>query len=254
MVHYPELILFLNRKFVEKRTRNPRYSLRAYAKSLQIGPAALSEILRGKRKISPKMALKVGSKLNLPPSLLLRYREDAENPASSQARLKRPFSSLTIDQLHMISDWHYFAILSLAETVDFKEDLDWIGTRLGIDRMDAELAVDRLLRLGNLRRELDGLLPTGEQLATPDGIPHILIRKSHFQNLKLAKESLVHDSVKVRDFTAMTMAIDPDRLQEARRRIRNFRRKLCEFLEGGEKKEVYKLCLSLFPLSRVVDQ
>ena len=40
------------------------------------------------------------------------------------------FDDISLDQFQVISEWYYFAILSLAETEDFKPDAKWISKRL----------------------------------------------------------------------------------------------------------------------------
>lgn len=48
---------------------------------------------------------------------------------------------------------------------------------------------------------------------------------------------------------SITMSIDPSRLPEARKRIASFRRNLSKYLDKGNKKEVFVLLFSLFPIS-----
>src|ERR1700722_8681225 len=52
---------------VEIQTKNPSYTLRAYAKKLRMSHSALSEILRGKRRVSKKLAERIVDRLNLDP-------------------------------------------------------------------------------------------------------------------------------------------------------------------------------------------
>ena len=109
----------------------------------------------------------------------------------------------------------------------------------------------RLKRSGFIEKGKDGkLVKVDRQLAGPDLLRSIAVRKSHYQALDLARRSLDEDDISQTSFTAMTMAIDPSRIAEAHRRIRIFRRKLCAYLESGERKEVYRLSVQLFPLSR----
>jgi len=49
----------LKKIFIEKKTRNPRFSLRAYARVLNIPVASLSQIMAGKRGLSLKNAIKI---------------------------------------------------------------------------------------------------------------------------------------------------------------------------------------------------
>ena len=51
------------------------------------------------------------------------------------------YVQLTLDHFSVISEWYHFAILSLAETQDFKSYPAWIAGRLGISQKDAKAAV-----------------------------------------------------------------------------------------------------------------
>jgi uncharacterized protein (TIGR02147 family) len=155
-----------------------------------------------------------------------------------------------MDQYHLISDWYSFAILALAETEGFRDSPAWVAKLLKIKIPEAAKALQRLERLDLMTRDKTGhLVTTGEQLATSTDTANLYLRKSHHQNLELARQSLDLDPVERRDFSSMTMAIDPQKLPQAKAMVQDFRRKLCAFLESGKKKEVYKICIQLFPLS-----
>ena len=63
-----------------------------------------------------------------------------------------------------------------------------------------------------------------------------------------AIQSLLTDPIEKRSMTSITMAIDPDKLSEARKYIDEFQEKLASHLESDEKKQVYQLTVSLFPI------
>ena len=243
----------LRRRLAEElmriRAKNPAYSLRAFAKKVGVQPSALSELLNGKRGIAQKLALKIADNLLWEPE----FREQIKIGMSRyhKADSSRAAVQLTMDNFHAISDWYHFAIISLAETQDFEDRPEWIAARLGISKTTAQYALERLERLGMLERGANGkLFSTGATYATSDEVASLALRKSHMQSLELARRSLEEDAIEARDFTAATMAIDPARLPEAKKMIRRFRAELCAFLEGGEKKEVMKLCVQLMPLSK----
>lgn len=241
----------LHTEFGKLKLRNSAYSQRAFSRKLGIGAAALSEIMKGKRRVSLKLARNLYAKLGLGPerwaelvSLFQRELVGAGDAVVPEYR------QLTVDQFRVIAEWYHFAILSLAETEGFRSDSAWIAGRLGIPRREAEQALERLERLEMLERAPDGALKcTGVAYATTDGVRDASLARAHAEDLELARRALERDSLEERDFTFITMAIDPGRIPEAKRRIRRFRDELCAFLEGGKKREVYKFCQSLFPLS-----
>src|SRR6185437_14031826 len=99
------------------------------------------------------------------------------------------------------------------------------AARLGVRRERVVEALERLERLGLLRRLEGGRLElTGGHFTTPDGMASMAIRRSHYQALGLARSSLDQDALDKRSFSAMTMAIDPSRLAKANEKIERFRR------------------------------
>ncbi len=244
----------LREAFVESQVRNPAYSLRAFARRLAISPSALSEILNGKRRISRKLAERLADKLCLDPKqkhdLLSRFR-----PTGATAKDLPPsplvYEELDSDQFATIAEWYHFGILSLMETTTFEDDPTWIAERLNIKLPEATAAIERLLRLGLVRRDANGELRlTKGRLTTSDGVRSLSLRRAHATNLALAQRSLAEDEMDRRDFSAMTLAIDASLLPEARKMIRDFQDQLATKLEvPGKQTEVYKLCVQMFPLS-----
>ena len=242
----------LNEALTSARLRNRAYSLRAFARKLEISPAALSEILNGKRNVSKRLAERLVRNLVLPPSDAKAILDLFPEPGEARRQAVAPrleFNDLSNDQFHVIADWHHYAILSLAETSDFKPDPAWIAARLNIKVVDAQNALARLERLKMITTDSHGAIIASKAVQTSEDVSSLASRKAHSQNLDLANRSLERDGADERDFTAITMAIDVKKLPEARRMIREFREHLSRFLETEERTEVYKLCVQLFPLS-----
>lgn len=237
-----EIIERLSNEYTKARAKNPSYSLRAFSSKLGIQVSALSEIFNGKRVISKKMGLRILSGLGLSPieseHILSDSREDGK-------------SNLSLDYFKAVSDWYYFAILSLAEIPNFEANPTWISKRLNISKREAKIAIDRLIKLEMLVENEDGSCEaSGVEYKTPTDILNASLKNHTVQTLELAADSVINDPVEERDFSTITMAIDPRNLGEAKKMIKSFRKRLSKKLESGNKKEVYKLAIQLFPLSR----
>lgn len=63
----------LSQLLSERRKANSRYSIRALARDLQIDPSDLINILNDKKRVTPKVAYRIGLKLNLQDSSLLEF-------------------------------------------------------------------------------------------------------------------------------------------------------------------------------------
>ncbi|WP_413290871.1 TIGR02147 family protein [Bdellovibrio sp. HCB337] len=239
--------------FEKRRIKNPSFSVRAYSRKLGLSHSALSEILSGKRIVGSKLAERLAEALMLAPDV--RSQVLKKSTDKSQAQRARETLQLKADQYKVISDWYHFAILSVAETEDFQSDAAWIANRLGLTKSVVQEALLRLERLGMIRLSKKGeIVVTGASFDSPDGIPSSAIRNTHHQYLDLAHDALENTPIEQRYFNGITMAIDPAKLPEAQKRIRQFRDELCQYLESGSKKEIYQLCLQLFPLSKEVQK
>lgn len=244
----------LREYLLEVQRKNPSFSLRALAKRIQLSPSAVSEILNGKRKVSQEMAEKIlkniGCDLQEQYRLLSLFNTDMQQ----KSFIEDNYLKLTADQFRLIADWYHFAILSLAETEDFRADPLWIAKRLGINLPVAEMALERLERLGLIEwsRGRRILKLTQSQVSTPDEVSAQALQKSHHADLELSKQAIEQVDLALRDFTSMTLAIDVKKLPQAKKMIREFHAKMSAYLESGVKNEVYKLCIHMMPISKTL--
>src|SRR5262245_19891132 len=106
--------LALAQELKVRQARNSRYSLRSFARDLNVSVTALSDVLSGKRSFSHKNAEKVIQKLGWSPvqsQIFLADLAHSERPTPQ----KIAEMQLQDDQFHFISEWYYFVILNLAK-------------------------------------------------------------------------------------------------------------------------------------------
>lgn len=235
----------LQKKFQESQSRSTGFSQRAMAKKLGLSSGALSEILNGKRKISPKLAQKLAQQLQLSPA----ERKEAGLP--SLAKKESDFR-LSADMFQLISEWWHFAILNLITTKGFRSDSSWIAGRLGLTRGKIEEALLRLKRLDLVRADKSGRLTrTHAQLSTSDNIRDLAIQRAHRMDLELVDQSLSQVPVSLRDMTSVTFTLDPKRLARLKEIVRQFQDDFLAEAESAPGTEVYRLATHLFPLTKV---
>jgi uncharacterized protein (TIGR02147 family) len=183
------------------------------------------------------------------------HSRSAKRRKIAQARLatiSKPDEYKTLDDkvFEVISDWHHYAIMELVGTRDFIPRLSWIADRLGISRIEVDLAVRRLkavklLEVRNGKWFISETFP-----ATRSGVPSESIKKFHSQILSKALEALYEQSVEKRDFSTMTFSINPDDLPEIKDEIRSFRRALeKKYKSRANKREVYAFSMQFFSLT-----
>ncbi len=236
-------------ELLNRQKKNAAYSLRSFARDLKISPATLSQTLNAKRNLSKLNLLKVADRLAFSPTETQTALLEISNSHPENRDLQ--FNTLSDDTFKMMSDWYYFAILSLAKAGRAKSDSAWLSERFGITPLQAKDAVERLERLG-LVEILNGKIKCdGMPLKTTSDVPSAAARSLQHDHLRLADLSLERDSLMLRDMTSMTFVADLKCLPRAKEMIKSFRRKLSTFLEGdGTGSEVYVFALQLFPVSK----
>lgn len=256
---------WLREELASRCSRNPLYSLRAFARALDLRPSHLSEILRGNLGLSADSAGKVATHLDLSDSertLFVtlveashsRNRARRETAKAKLATLDQAAGYRTLDDevFEVISDWQHYAILELAQTDKFVPRYTWIAEKLGLKRVEVEAAVRRLKAVGLLTTK-DGKWTVSNKFpATKSGIPSAAIRKFHGQILGKATDALHLVPVARRDFSTMTFPVNPADLPSIGDEIREFRRALeKKYKARSGKTEVYALSVQFFPLTEV---
>ncbi len=232
-----------------RKRRNSQFSLRSFAKVLEISPGQLSNLMRGKKNLTTKQAVKIIEKLNLSEEESMDLIRGLHPKLKNIAHDIQDEHILADDEFKLISNWHHFAILSLANVRGNQASPSWISTRIGIDPLSAQLALERLLRLKMIEIKNGKFRQITRPLNTKSDIPSRVIRDYHQQNLRLASEKLESVPVDLREFSAITMAVDPKKMSKAKKMISEFKQRLCKELETKDATEVYTLSMQLFPLT-----
>lgn len=254
---------FLNRELDRRVKTNSRYSQRGFARSLGLSPGELSEVLRGKRKLGLKAALKISRSMGLNPAetkhLLQLAQIEKSRDWNIETRLTAepvPLSTSAVEQdvFALVSEWYCFAILNLMDTADFKWNSALVAKRLGLTRPQAQIAMDRLLRLGLVKKSPAGkIVPTNDMIQSTGGIPSAAIRSYHRQMLDKAIAALEFQPVQERDITGIGFACDPKDIEAIKREISEFQDQLVAKYRGGTGKgkatDVYHIEVAFFKLT-----
>lgn len=255
---------YLKREFRSRISRNKSYSLRSYARDLEIAPPKLSQILNGKCGLSEGSAKKLAKKLKLSDVeadffvTLVNAKHSRSGAGKITAKsklrelLKLNFDELDLNRFRIISDWFHFAILELTEVSDFVYEPSWIARRLRIPLAETKAAIKRLVENGLLTEAREGrLIQTHTTLSTPSGIPLREIRNHHSQILSKADVAQDEVALEQRDFATSIFSIDSAQIPEAKKALREFRRRFCtELQKSATKDRVYCLSVQFFPLDQ----
>ena len=238
---------------VQKKLRNPRYSIRALGRDLSIAPGSISRILRSEMPINRTIAAKILAGSGLAPGVKAGLLKGLKQRSPNGTRIEGvPSKVLKEAELMLVSSWYCYATLALAEIPDFKCTAPAVSKSIGITLDEATMAILRLEQLGLLTRERDGSFRySGLSIRTSTQIPSLAIKRHQIDGAALAIRSIQKDPVEVREIRSVTMAVDPDQLPRAKELILKFQRQLAALMERPKKKrrQVYRLNVQLFPLS-----
>ena len=238
---------------LEKQMGNPSYSLRAFARDVNIHPSTLSLILKGKRALSFKDAQGVQKKLNLPAIESTKFMGSVLRAKVSIDDIKIPAfdERHIIDDTHfqVIAEWEHYTVLELFEIKGFECTESEVALRLNITADRAKEVTDNLVLAGLLSLQ-DGLLKkVHEDIKTTEDVSSMALRASHEETLRMGIAKINSVPLEFRDFSSATLAIDLEKLPEAKNIIREFRMKMRALLESGNKTDVYQLGIQFYPLT-----
>ncbi len=247
----------LQDELAKRCSLNPNYSLRSFARSLSVSPAALSDMLNNKRPITHKMKERIGFQLGLSPQDLESFtaKPHGNSKIKTEAAPELTFQPVAIDVFSVISEPYHYAILELIKTNSFKWDFKWISQRLQLTISEVKIAVERLERVGLLKREDGGTVidtTHGNRSDLRDGYSSEAQRRSLIRSHEFVIEAIKTVPVEHRDNTTMTMAVNKKDLPKARQLMKEFRRRFCVELESShDLDEVYQLAISFVPITNL---
>ena len=238
---------FLRRHLAQRCTDNPQYSLRAFAKSLRTDHSSLSQIMRGKRRLTTETIRALANPLGLTDNEVEAFVA-YELRVGGADGWERHVRQLREEAMEIVSQWHHFAILELIRLECFRPDCRWIARVLDITVDDVNIAVTRLLHAGllNMVDSRTWLDLSENAFARFDRLPwavacHLISRISRMTNSDEDAHVL----------SSSTIAIDRKRLSVVSRYLEKVRQDMAELLRVGSAScdDVYQLDIFLYPLT-----
>ncbi|MEZ0392905.1 MAG: TIGR02147 family protein [Pseudobdellovibrionaceae bacterium] len=263
--NYSDYRSFLREYLSQQMARNPAYSLRAFARKLELAPSSLSEILNGKKKMSHEMASRLALKLNLKAReskyfLLLADLELAASAESKNQILQqlqglnrhRSVASLDMEMFRVISDWYHIPIIEMTRLTDFQFTPSNVAKRLGITSVEAASAIDRLVKLELIEKLKDGKFVKTKDNALFSSLgKNEALRKFYRQMLEQTSKALEAQTPQQRFSGTETFALDESYHESARQVMNDCFEKIAELAAKSKNpKNIYHLGIHFFSLTQ----
>lgn len=255
--HFSEII---ENEYHARIKRNLSYSIRAFARDLDISPATLSLIIKKKAGLSPKKAALISKKLQLTgdeneffldlvQSTCARTKQARQIAKAKLCRYETRYNTISTDVFYVIKDWYHLAIMELTLIKGFVATPSWIAERLMITEEEAQTALERLLRLEILELSQGKLRPSNDYVIILSTAPSEAAKHFQTQILKKIMNSFDEQERSSRDISSLIIRMRKDEMEYVKKTLKEMRRDIASHVQKGEDHDsVFCLTTSFFRL------
>jgi uncharacterized protein (TIGR02147 family) len=230
-------------------------------------PSALKEIIDKKKNLTQSSIIKVAdgfkftkSETEYFTSLVYFNQSKTEKEKTrylqeiSKIQKSKKGKTITSEQFEYYSSWHNSAVRELICTKGFKNDPEWVASRLNpkITVAEAANALNLLHRLNLIKTESDGTLTLNSpKLEVDPDVSTLSIRNFNRDMIRLGSESIERYPQNCREVSGLTIGISKETADEIKSMIRDFKKQILNYAINDTRasEEVYQMNFQFFPLS-----
>ena len=258
---YSDYRVFLKDELAARISSNSRYSLRSFAKQMNIPASTLSELLSRKKQMTMGLVAKIadGLKMSEHEAAYLRLlvqletesdeirKEELQKRAAQYSSVSQA-KSLNLEMFRVIADWYCIVILESLELSNLSEKQ--LVKQLGISRFEYKMAIERLEKLELIQKNSLGQYEkTKSDLLAESQIPNSALRKFHQQMLQKAILAVEEQTPKEKVIGSETLTISKSQVKEASKIIEECFQKISLLSKKTRSKEaVYHLGIQFFKI------
>ncbi len=257
---------------LERKENNPSYSLRSFARDLEISPGYLSNVLSGKRNISFDKADQFSVLLKLNPfrkkifRLILQIEHEKNESKLPKLKEKlnrllnetKRFTFIEMDSFKLLNDWKHLCVLELFDIdEDNEKTFIWFKERVTFDEIELEDILARLIRQGLVSRQEGIYKKIHEDLTVNtkrSNESSRSIKKFHESVLEKAKNDYLEVHPDKKDYSALIIDLAEDEIPVLKKMITEFRSQFNNQSQKGKKDRVYCFSMQFFPLDKKVEK
>ena len=257
---YEDFKDFLRDEFERRILKNSKYSLRAFARDLDVSLSRLSEVFAKSEGISMTSASKIATRLKMSESekeyfqqmILAHHGRNKAIKKKALAKVrgnkaKRELTFLRENYLSVLSQWYY---LALAEMLTLKnaptpEELMKI---LDLTLPALEAAIAHLATKGFIVRGKNGQwVKSSPFIHVESSTPAESIRRYHQKMINRGLSAIDRQPIADRKYLTTVFSVKKDNIEEARKELERFNNEfLHKYTSPTEGDSVYCFALQLF--------
>lgn len=264
LFEYHDYRKFLRDYYEMKKAKDKKFSFRFFSRLAGFSSSgAVLKVMNGTTNLSPGGAAKISAALKFNREefdffVNLVGFNQATSPTEKQkfaeallkSRTYRKIHPLTEMQYSYFSKWYYPVVRELVLREDFKEDPRWIAEQLqpALTEAEAAEALDKLIKLGVLKRDRKSLVQDTEHVTSGDEVSFTGAVECHRQFLARASESIDSVPRELRDLSTMTIGVSQKGVEKIKQKVQEFRKEIMSLAsETSPVETVYLMNIQLFP-------
>ena len=230
---------------------------------------AVNLVLKGKRRLAPQAAERLGSLLKLRglertyfDLLVQMHRAPSPDIESRLSAARRRADRIVKDGsfrphpkkwLHNVVREMFFVKLKPQSEEGL---IKWIQNRLRfpVSQIEVKEVLTQIRDSEGMIESEMGERPEKQFLETTGNIRNEERREYHRQTLNLAKRALEDIPLEIRKFRALVLPVRKEAIEQIRERINEFTREIDEKYSAQEGDEVYSLHVTFFPMTKGEDE
>jgi uncharacterized protein (TIGR02147 family) len=257
---------FLKDFYFFEKARNKNFSFRFFSRMAGFkSPNFLKKVMEGECNLSEESIPKFAKALKLNKEeteffrnlvLLNQARTVEEKKVHAQeilrSRVYRRIHPIAESQHNYLANWYFVVIREMVSLPDFKEDPEWISSRISpkVTPSEVRWAIEEMLKIGILKREANqelalanSFIMTGDEVLSPSA------GQFHREMMKRASECIDRVPREKRELSALTVCVSRDAASKIKQMVQDFRKAVLQACAEDQSPEaVYQINLHLFPL------
>lgn len=243
----------LKKELQTRQEKNVRYSLRSFAKLLDVDGSFLSKVMQGKKYPSEETFRQWGARLGLSESEIVDLWTRQKQARKTQKSNISVFTPLAYEVFEKHYEWYYPILLEYLALSSGPRQLEVASEQLAVPLSEIKIAVSNMLALGILEK------------SEPEQGPYRRARLSSTYSLNLTSDRLrgmqliylekaskaIHEvPVTRRENTTVTLALDEEDILAVREILRNARQKVAKVVidKNKPRRSVYNVTMALYPV------
>ena len=141
----------------QRKAKNSRYSLRAFALLLGTDHSTLSQVLKGRRQVSAAQLTAWCGKLGIDQEEATAFAVTAAAPGASEFAHAEHLRHWSAEAMSILADPTHWRVVELLRSRGFTPDTRWLAQNSGVTPDHVNIVLTRLLRLELIEMQDGGL-------------------------------------------------------------------------------------------------